>query len=587
MDDFSQEGQGLCNLIDSLLGGNKASSSSSSVPAAAAAAAAATETEADTARGAPAAPPSLEPVVQEESIEDLVQGLLQADSNPSSSRAEPAAAQPGPRQPVPHDHLDVRMFGDPAEIACIGNTIQRGLYNKFVFACQKGERKQGPMTQGQVVVQNFVQSSTMKSIAAIAEASQRSIKFITNALQSAACTMLMGASWMLGMNLVAWKNLFAARKFTPLAIIHRFKYDETPLRMRQAEWNKMFHPENAQLDLASEKEEYKFSKILRVDWQIGWLVHDESLKRHHIFTVNVPTALSCMDRNTAECLTASLQRTYSQIPELKSFEDRFPIQIRMPVIDSFRANLKSERYFEHVARCTAPDTTQFVSSVYLCDVHKTSNAIKAATSLQDDTMSGLVNLALSMESAGSTDALRRILADIFEEQLVVVYGTPPPEHEAHRMAVLDSFLPATSMKARRRRFIIQSLLNGNISDAEEVQHYCSFTCCASHQQTLSHFQRYLTQALLPSKMAVLSRKSWTGADRAVEWAGLLQSHHHLLGKVMIRYVGRALPRQPAEVAADTEADASAQQQPLPLDLEIADMDVDQDSMVRLLRVTGY
>ena len=230
------------------------------------------------------------------------------------------------------------------------------------------------------------------------------------------------------------------------------------------------------------------------------------------------------------CIVSVFERAFDLLPGLNSFMADFETQVRMGIIDRFSANLRSERHL----KSWAPKNS--IAVEFTCDVHKEASCVKAGTALSDNTLSGLVNLALAMSNAGSLDGIRTCLQEIFEEELVIS-RTPPPDENSHqyqhRLAVLKLFLPITGRKSKQRRYIIQSLANSDVQSSDIV-HHCAFD--ATYEQILKVFKKHLTPALLPCKLPILNRKSWTGASEAVQWAGLMESHWHLLPRVILRFI---------------------------------------------------
>ena len=265
--------------------------------------------------------------------------------------------------------------------------------------------------------------------------------------------------------------------------------------------------------------------------------------------MDVPVPLATMDRNTAENQCAVIQSALKQVPELTAFQQGFESQARFAVVDRFGANTRGERYMRsHNGKCT--------TTVFGCEVHKPAGSMQRCLFPGDSTISGVVNIGLAQEGSGSLQTLREILQTIFDESLQIVFGSPPQGKPlAHRKAVMDMFLPLDTgtgtdgavhtlgaepsfkLKDRKRRFILSYFANSDL-ESYHIIHYCGFQCCDSPESTLYCFQRYVTWALLPSKLPVLSRKSWTGSSASFEWSGLLESHWFLLQRIITRYTGK-------------------------------------------------
>lgn len=343
------------------------------------------------------------------------------------------------------------FFGEPRKLARLGSSIQKGLLNRFLRFTRQNESLPSQLVTGNeehtsstaqlttTVVQYFVQSNSMKSVATVAESSGKTHKIISNGLQRTASAMVFSAAWMVGCSLSTWRQLFRSGRFRPVAVIDKMLYDETPLKMKLQEWNNFLGVADGMSSRhqANLQETYKYAKILRLDWQLGFVVWDVQLRRHKLVTVPMPVPLSAVDRNTAECLIGVIDQVHALVPELDGFFSDFGFHVRMPVIDRFAANLKAETFI----RTRDPGV---ISGMFTCDVHKASGCVKNALSLNDDSLSGIINLGLSLEGSGSLDRMRRILQEIFADELQIVYEQPPGEGTEvfkHRQAVLRTFLP--------------------------------------------------------------------------------------------------------------------------------------------------
>ena len=90
-----------------------------------------------------------------------------------------------------------------------------------------------------------------------------------------------------------------------------------------------------------------------------------------------------------------------------------------------------------------------------------------------------------------------------------------------------------------RRYLIAFFLNGDTSDEVDVTHV-NPSFGLTRDQVLNAAQVYLVPALIPHKPPVLSKKSWTGAEAAISWFGLLSALHNLLEPTMLLYTGQAM-----------------------------------------------
>lgn len=347
-------------------------------------------------------------------------------------------------------------------------------------------------------------------------------------------------------------------------VMTKVKYDETPLRLRISDLASFWQHDDQQYNRLQQEltnnpaavGEYKYVKIFKVNWTLGFLVVEPAAARskRRWVTVECPAQLLALERNTAECQVAVLRRIEAAVPDLSAFRSMFPLRVRLPVIDRFSANSRGERFLRQRNSCN--DGSRDISTIFACDVHRVATSMSRGFDIQEDSVSGLVNIGLALESAGSTESLRQALQQIFLDELEIVYDSVPKgDVLRHRVAVYDAFLqiPITddrskhfSWKVRKRRFILSYFANSDLS-GDAITHFCEFSCCSSPQETMRRFQTDVVWALIPHKMPVLSRKSWTGAKEATAWAGLLACHWGLLTKLLVKVVGKAqYPLGPAE-----------------------------------------
>lgn len=388
------------------------------------------------------------------SEDEMVDSLLQGDTSEQVQVDQQPHNQQPPGQPPQQQEFQcakalTHFFGDPAFLVFLGNDCQRKLFQRFWNAYRYGQGQRDPErvihlpvgSVTKVVVESFLESSTLKSIATVAEESGKSKQTIGRAIQQTACVLLQGISWIQGTGLNMWRSLFNQDKlnqnrYKPLLCISKLRYDETPLRMRIDEYNMFL---GASSSTSASGSDYRFAKILRTEWELGWLVIDKFTGDRQLFTTMVPVPLSAIERNTAECISAVLKSNLARLPEMRAFAAAFQSKLSMSVVDRFSANFRAEAHMKSLSGDT--------SLVLTCAVHKIASSTKRATNIHEDTLSGLVNLALSLEGAGNLDSLRRIMQEIFEDELLIIHDQPPEgDVAAHRRAVLDLCIPISGSR---------------------------------------------------------------------------------------------------------------------------------------------
>ena len=220
---------------------------------------------------------------------------------------------------------------------------------------------------------------------------------------------------------------------------------------------------------------------------------------------------------------------------------------RAEVADRHASNAKAERALQH--RDLANGYHMWPKFAQKCEVHIISQSSCSATNICTDDISGAISTALSQQGSGVLRTLQALLADVLTEELQVVYDVPPETHQRLREECYDLYLPlsldsveagavAGGARVVQRRYILSRMLNGDISDDSCVWHFCQYNCCLDFDHTVQKMRDFVAWALCPGKTPRFARNRWVNQEPAIEWVGLISSHHSLLSKVMRRWVGR-------------------------------------------------
>lgn len=168
-------------------------------------------------------------------------------------------------------------------------------------------------------------------------------------------------------------------------------------------------------------------------------------------------------------------------------------------------------------------------------------------SLVESDISGMISCGLCQHGAGDLHTLRGILREVIKEELQICYDMPPKECSAHRETVYELFLPWPKQKQQKqrssacsvamRRYVLGTMLNGDISDESAIHHYCPMNCCQDERHCLDKMMSWVVWALIPTKTPRYTRGKWLQQSPCLNWCGLLACHHGLLQKVMLRFTG--------------------------------------------------
>ena len=322
----------------------------------------------------------------------------------------------------------------------------------------------------------------------------------------------------------------------PFVLILKYKYDETPTKVRVATVSAsegshaMQHvivPKSCikgpelQHFLASQGEPASRSttmqsathaKILQTHVSVIALYKVKQQGRFVVVQSALPCSLQSMDRTTGETQRRAVWESISSVPELSRLLAEFPLCIRQSTTDRYTANFRSEAglgaWLPGVFLCHLP-----------CDAHKAATTIKNCLKPVQADVSGVLNTGLMLMS---DVAVIKKLRDVFIAVLCAelqVHPNAAPENaaecERYRRECFELFLPTERVPPgqaklhAKRRFILRHYFNGNLTHAR-VQHHCvpGSGCCLGPDERLMSMSHFLAWSLVPHKCPVLSRKNW-------------------------------------------------------------------------------
>ena len=168
------------------------------------------------------------------------------------------------------------MFGNSQVLQEIGNELQRCMFATFrSFAQQQPETAQKPSATWREFVRHGHGRNAFRSQSSIAKAAAVAFSKVFDKMIHVACLLLYGTGFLFGAFVCAWCELFQKRKYEAVASISRVKYDETPLKLRVAEYETVMGCPlpvsylQRRKKLQSNEEAYCHAKIFRVLWKYG------------------------------------------------------------------------------------------------------------------------------------------------------------------------------------------------------------------------------------------------------------------------------------------------------------------------------
>ena len=473
-------------------------------------------------------------------------------------------------------------FGPKELLTSLGSSVQRTFGAALQAALQRRPScsrssvpEEGPVPQDTAlshILQGDVLTCSSSSVAKMT-GSTRGV--VQQSLLAAGSAALEGAGLLWGTMLTSLDQLRQRTKnMVPVLFCLNLRYDETPTKVRVAVMGSsgsggsqdpgqcIIVPKVASTgehlkrylalqDVAPRlmPQSATHAKILQTQAELGLLYQNmapDGSKTHVWLTGSIPCALQAMDRSTGEAQLSCVLENLQTLPELKRLAEPFKLQVRASTTDRYSANTRTEEGLKAVYPA-------FTSTHLACDVHRCSTSIGNMLKVCQSDISGLLNTALALSDLGSVKKLRDALTSIFFEEMDVQYSEPPKHETAeYRSQIFDLYLPvvgvvkSTQKMNRKRRFILQAMLNGYIMQPQ-VQHFCVRGCCRNRQETFSYVSLFLCWALVPFACPVLCRKSWIGQLGNLHFVGILEAHHGLFVKLMNKFFGKPTP--PVETPA--------------------------------------
>ena len=191
-------------------------------------------------------------------------------------------------------------------------------------------------------------------------------------------------------------------------------------------------------------------------------------------------------------------------------------------------------------------TPNEVPLFFPCVVHKVSTSQTWQLGIVNDDISAVIACALAMSGSGSVDMFRRCLLQVMKERLDLIHTEPPGGHiEANRKAVYDLFLSSSlsrlegsaTVKARRQRqrLVLDTFLAGDL-EASRVGFYTRGKPL-TYADAEVILAEQIVPALVPTTLPIFPRHRWLGGEATLDWLGLVQAHHGLLGPTLERMLG--------------------------------------------------
>ena len=290
------------------------------------------------------------------------------------------------------------------------------------------------------------------------------------------------------------------------------------------------------------------SRVFQTEAVIGALVkvigpcEDVS---YQFITSDVITAPQLLQRSTAECIATSFGKS-SAVRWLSS--GQFPFAMRMITTDRCAAQWSAERMIQRTHAC-------FHRLHFPCEIHMHVTALNRALALADESISGIIRIALSLRLGGWMKIFRQELCNEIQESLDVRIGRSSAS-AARRRRIACTIFTGGQRRTRLIQSIMGSLPNGDWQDQSSVQVYISPGTDISHRELANTMCDGLLKSLAGAQFRIFNRSRWTQNDDAVCRLGLLEACHGLLRRSFTRWLRKVGFNFPSRPPADPNMELS-------------------------------
>lgn len=188
----------------------------------------------------------------------------------------------------------------------------------------------------------------------------------------------------------------------------------------------------------------KTAKVLQTRHHHAYLLstpEPQALSDFVVVVVPVPSELQNLETTSTGCIFLALcessttSRAHCQAESLN----------RSVSVDRHASNLQSEKWIRRSRRACSNWKTLLCG----CEVHMDATIHTKATRFLNCSVSGMVNVALSVATTADQQKLRRCVAEVILERMQVHVGDPGAEAEDFRRYAVHTFCPGEGNKVLR------------------------------------------------------------------------------------------------------------------------------------------
>lgn len=271
------------------------------------------------------------------------------------------------------------------------------------------------------------------------------------------------------------------------------------------------------------KKKAETAKVVQTDLHFACLLQSVATGRRLVLRCSKPSRLQVVDHCTGETLREVFNIVWGR-GEMTEFLKLFECVIDISTLDRAASN----RRFDAFMTGSPTEFKRYKRLTLWCDMHRLMIELGTQFAICSLTISGVVNLSLSLRAGGAVDMLRDVIASFIRLRLKVFMNVaaPGPGTEVRRYseAWLRTYVSNSSYGETgcKRACSLRRNLNGNLLRKGYYEHYCN-GCHSSEEEAISCLVSELPLLLVPHAVPDFPRHRWFRSDQSLDAVGSLDA----------------------------------------------------------------
>ena len=323
--------------------------------------------------------------------------------------------------------------------------------------------------------------------------------------------------------------------FTVPLVLHKLKYDETPLKVRAQYGDGDLHEHTARVYVIQEE----WIMLCRSRCETS---SNQMTPRWNYLTLRgaLSPQMRVAQNGTGDACAEMLQQTLVVPKHARGLAER---TWKLIETDECGSNIRCEKVMQQPG---------VVNCHLFCSAHKAHQVCQVTWSHFKTTHAGAVQTLKTLKKPGMLQRFMDKFLQLIDQSDLLVVRTAPlsEEDKMYRRTVLRLFapLPHESRKANASiAFIAETLLNGNWRVPHVLEHRCGPSCCQNRRETVEKVKHAVRKMVSWLRVTKLETKNWLYWHQHLFFVGFWSLCHNMFSLVFLKaFSGVAIEAQPSQ-----------------------------------------